>query len=94
MGTKMLQIHALVAGFVQGVNFRYYTTKQAKSLSLKGFVRNTVDGRVEVIAQGSRQDLERMVEWLWNGPSSASIDDVKVEWQKPDKKFKGFSVKY
>jgi len=89
----MLQIHAIVEGFVQGVNFRYYAMQRAKMLKLKGFVRNTVDGKVEVLAQGSKQQLERMVEWLWHGPASASVEHVAVEWKKSAKKFKGFSIK-
>ncbi len=94
MGIKMLQVHALVSGFVQGVNFRYYTVRRGKQLGLNGFVRNTVDGRVEVVAQGSMQQLERMIEWLRNGPSSASVENVKVEWHKSGKKFSGFKIKY
>ena len=89
----MLQIRAFVSGFVQGVNFRYYTAHQAKRLGLKGFARNTIDGRVEVLAQGKKLALERLVDWLQNGPDSASVEDVALEWQKPGKKFRGFSVK-
>ena len=88
----MLQIHAFVSGYVQGVNFRYYTMHQAKALGLHGFVKNLMDGKVEVVAQGSREQLERMVEWLNQGPASASIEDVSVEWSETKKKAKGFSI--
>lgn len=88
----MLQIHALVSGYVQGVNFRYYAVHQAKALGLHGFVKNLLDGRVEVVAQGNKEQLERMVEWLNHGPASASIEDVQVEWSETKKKFKGFSI--
>ncbi|MDP2974278.1 MAG: acylphosphatase, partial [Candidatus Diapherotrites archaeon] len=87
----MLQIHAFVSGCVQGVNFRYYTARQAKAIGLHGFVKNLMDGKVEVVAQGSREQLERMVEWLNHGPASASVGDVQVEWSETKKKLKGFS---
>jgi len=85
-------IHVLVSGFVQGVNFRYYTMQHAKSLKLKGGVKNILDGKVEIVAQGSKQDLEKMIDWLSHGPSSASIDNVSVRWYKPTKNFKKFSI--
>jgi acylphosphatase len=88
----MLQIHAFVSGNVQGVNFRYYTAHQAKAIGLHGFVKNLMDGKVEVAAQGSREQLERMVEWLNHGPASASVGDVQVEWSETKKKLKGFSI--
>ena len=88
----MLQIHAFVSGYVQGVNFRYYTAHQAKAIGLHGFVKNLMDGKVEVVAQGSREQLERMVEWLNHGPASASVGDVQVEWSETKKKLKGFSI--
>ncbi len=90
----MLQIHAMVEGYVQGVNFRYYTVQHARILGARGFVRNLVDGRVEVVAQGNKAQLERMIEWLHRGPASAAVEEVAVEWQKPGKKFTGFSIEY
>ncbi len=91
---EMLQIHAFIAGYVQGVNFRYYTSVHARKLHLKGFVRNLVDGRVEVLAQGKKENLERMVEWLNHGPASANVEYVNLSWGKARKKYKRFSIKY
>ncbi len=90
----MHEVHAIVSGFVQGVNFRYYTVMHAKSLGLRGYVRNLSDGRVEVVAQGEKEELERLVDWLRDGPSSASVEDVEIGWSKPAKKYEGFQAKY
>lgn len=90
----MAQIHAVVAGDVQGVNFRYYTVQQAKALGLKGFVRNCPDGSVEVIAQGNKEQLLELIEWLKKGPGFASVSRVSVEWQPEGKQFREFSVEY
>ncbi|MBN2067436.1 MAG: acylphosphatase [Candidatus Diapherotrites archaeon] len=89
----MLEIHAFVSGHVQGVNFRYYTQQHAKTLGLKGFVRNLVDGRVEVLAQGSKEGLEKMCQWLRLGPMSGYVSYANIEWGKARKKHKGFSIK-
>jgi len=90
----MPQLHAFVSGHVQGVSFRYHTKKQANSLNLKGFVRNLGDGRVEVVAQGPKPDLERLAEWLHQGPDSASVKSVEVFWEKPEKEFDKFGLKF
>jgi len=90
----MPEVHAIVSGYVQGVNFRYYAVKEAQKLGLKGFVRNLSDGSVEVIAQGKKQELERLIEWLQNGPSSAEVSKVELEWREKGKEFKGFSIRH
>jgi acylphosphatase len=87
-------MHAFISGYVQGVSFRYYTKKQANSLNLKGFVRNLPDGRVEVVAQGPKRGLERLAEWLHHGPDSASVKKVEIAWEKPEKEFEKFGLKF
>jgi acylphosphatase len=57
----MLQIRAFASGRVQGVNFRYYVYRKARQLGLKGYVCNLDDGRVEILAQGSRDDIENLI---------------------------------
>jgi len=89
----MFQFHAVVSGHVQGVGFRYRASRHAKALKLKGFVKNLLDGRVEIIAQGKKPALERMAEWLQAGPSSGYVENVDIKWDKAEKKYKGFSSK-
>lgn len=87
------QLHAFISGYVQGVSFRYYTKRQAVSLGLTGFVRNLGDGRVEVVAQGPKRELEKLAEWLRHGPSGASVERTEFSWEKPEKEFEGFKLK-
>ena len=77
-------LRAIVRGRVQGVGFRDYVETRARSLGLSGFVRNLPDGRsVEVVAEGARHDLERLVTDLQRGPSSAHITAVDTDWRTP-----------
>jgi len=70
-------MHCRVSGQVQGVWFRASTQQQAERLGLSGFVRNLPDGRVEVVARGDEASLERLKEWLWQGPANAKVTDVE-----------------
>ena len=58
------ELHAYVRGWVQGVGFRYFVVENALTLGLRGYVRNARDGSVEVLAQGSRPALERLLALL------------------------------
>ncbi len=64
----------LVSGRVQGVFFRASTREVAVALGLDGSARNLVDGRVEVIAQGSPERLQRLAVWLRQGPPAARVE--------------------
>ena len=64
----------LISGRVQGVAFRACTRAQAISLGLRGHARNLADGRVEVLAVGKAEAIERLAEWLQHGPPLARVD--------------------
>ncbi len=88
-------MRAVVRGRVQGVGFRDYVETRARSLGLTGYVRNLSDGRsVEVVAEGSRHDLERLVDDLRRGPSSAHITAVDTDWRTPTGAHAGFRTTY
>lgn len=68
-----------VRGIVQGVGFRYVTRDQLARLGLSGSAENLPDGSVRVTAQGSAEDLERLLAWL-NGPGTPGlVHEVVVE---------------
>ena len=68
-----------VSGRVQGVAFRAHTRAQALTLGLRGHARNLADGRVEVLAVGDADAIERLAPWLRQGPPLARVDDVLRE---------------
>jgi acylphosphatase len=72
-----------VTGLVQGVFYRQSTADEARRLGLAGAVRNLPDGSVEVVAEGPREDVLRLVAWCRRGPPSARVDAVDVAWEPP-----------
>lgn len=88
------RLEAIVSGFVQGVNFRFYTIREAVPLGLDGYVRNLRDGTVEVVAEGERRDLEKLLAFLRRGPSHARVEAVDVEWSEPKGDLRSFEVRY
>ena len=74
----------LVSGRVQGVAFRACTRAQAIGLGLRGYARNLLDGRVEVLAVGDAEAIEHLAEWLRHGPPLARVDAVHREAAKPE----------
>jgi acylphosphatase len=64
---------------VQGVGYRQTCRVVARSLDLVGWVRNLSDGSVEVFAQGSDQAIDRLLDWLWQGPTSSRVSGVESD---------------
>ncbi len=87
------QAHIVVSGKVQGVWYRASTQEVARALGLKGWVRNLPTGQVEILAQGDKDSIERLVEWCHQGPPAARVTAVDVEWEEPGKPFDDFSVR-
>jgi acylphosphatase len=84
---------AVVRGRVQGVNFRQFVYTRARFLRLGGYVSNLDDGQsVEVVAEGPRGDLDQLLEYLREGPRSAQIEDVEVEWGEATNRWTDFGV--
>lgn len=72
-------IHCFVSGKVQGVWFRANTQEHAIGLGLTGWARNLPDGRVEVLACGPREQIQKLQQWLQHGPSLAQVTDLSYE---------------
>jgi len=68
----------LVSGRVQGVGFRWFVEREAATLGVTGWVRNREDGRVEVMATGTREQLAALHRRLREGPRAARVDEVAV----------------
>lgn len=81
-------------GWVQGVNFRWFTQRRAADLGLTGFVRNLPDGSVQVVAEGDRRTLESLLDLLRVGPSAATVDAVDANWSAQTGEFSRFEVRY
>ena len=89
----MTRLHVWVEGTVQGVGFRFYVRQNAQVLGVSGWVRNLWDGRVELVAEGSRQDLEKLLSSIYRGPRSSDVRGVKPEWLQATGEFTAFSIR-
>ena len=88
------RIHLIVSGTVQGVFYRANAKKVASGLGLKGWIRNLQDGNVEVLAEGRKPALDRLIEFCRKGPEGASIDNIEIEWDKFRNEFGSFEVRF
>lgn len=82
-----------ISGYVQGVFFRMHTQQTASSMGLVGWVRNTADGAVEVLAEGEPVKLQKLLAWCRKGPPSAHVTDATEEWEPATGEFTDFSVR-
>lgn len=85
-------LHIIVKGLVQGVGFRYFIYRKAVSYGLKGFVRNLVNGDVEIVAEGDRSLLEELIRDARQGPRSSQVRELKLEWQKSSDSYQDFRM--
>ena len=69
----------MIYGFVQGVGFRFGVERTANSRGVAGWVRNRLDGAVEAVFEGDREDVEALVEFCRRGPRGAEVERIEVE---------------
>ena len=89
----MKKYHIFVSGFVQGVGFRWYARDIAKELGLLGYVKNLFDGRVEVVAEGKEDILQKFILELKKGSLAENIDGIETQEEDPDDEFTDFRIK-
>ncbi|NIO08014.1 MAG: acylphosphatase [Deltaproteobacteria bacterium] len=90
---EQVRAHLTIEGLVQGVFFRAATLETATRLGVKGWVRNCLDGTVEVIAEGEKQTIDELVEWCHQGPPRAQVQRVQVLWEDHLGEFESFGVR-
>ncbi len=88
----METVHLVIKGKVQGVYYRASAKEKAKELGIKGWVKNTPAGNVEVMAAGNKDQLIIFIEWCRQGPKHAAVSDVVVT-NGEQENFVEFSIK-
>lgn len=86
------RVHAFAEGRVQGVFYRKHTKAEADKLGLTGWCKNLADTRVEVVAEGPRENLEKLVAWMRVGPKHAVVTGVATEWLDATGEFRAFAI--
>ena len=95
MATSQKPVEAkryVVRGRVQGVGFRWFVEREARMLGIAGWVRNNHDGSVEVLAQGTRDQLAGLHSRLREGPRAARVDAVEVSDTNPAQGLSSFRI--
>jgi len=88
------RLYAVIEGRVQGVGFRGFVLDKADELELTGWVRNTYQGNVEVLAEGPRFALEELLKALKKGPGTAYVTKVSEKWSEATGEFRFFGVEH
>jgi len=84
----------IVEGRVQGVWYRGSAREEATRLGIAGFARNLPDGTVEIVAEGEKERIERLIAWCHKGPPGARVSGVRVTWDVGEGGFEGFSIRW
>ena len=74
----METLHLTIKGKVQGVYYRASAKEKGDEINIKGWVKNKMDGNVEAVASGSKEQIEQFIEWCKKGPKRAMVTEVEV----------------
>jgi acylphosphatase len=88
----MERANIVVSGLVQGVFFRAHTQREAAALRLTGWVRNLNDGRVEILVEGEKDKVEKLISAVRVGPPMSRVEAVDVSWMDYRGDFTEFRV--
>jgi len=88
------RIHVFYSGNVQGVGFRFTAERIAIDVGINGWVKNLGDGRVELVAEGEKKELDEFLEKVKTGALQGYISDTDIKWQNFKDEFKEFDVKF
>ncbi len=88
------RVHLRIQGIVQGVFFRASTRDLAIRLNLCGWVRNLINGDVEVLAEGDRRSLKELADWCRHGPPGAQVRKVEVLDEEYTGEFNTFQIRF
>ena len=88
------RIHIFITGRVQGVFFRQSTRVMAIKNNVNGWVRNLDDGRVEIVAEGEKQNIDNLTTWCKTGSANSRVDEFELSEENYTDEFENFEVRY
>jgi acylphosphatase len=83
----------IIKGRIQGIGFRAFARAKAVPLLVRGYARNLPGGDVEVVAEGSKANLEKFLAELQEGPALATIEDLNIAWGEYTGEFTDFEIR-
>ena len=91
---RTMQLYVLITGKVQGVGFRNFTQMNAKQLGINGYAKNLPNGKVEVVAEGDKAQLDALITLLKQGPRFARVDSLEADERPFTGEYKTFGIRY
>ncbi|MBT4624845.1 MAG: acylphosphatase [Verrucomicrobia bacterium] len=89
---SLVRVHVHYSGRVQGVGFRYTVRALVPGYDVLGTIRNLPDGRVELVAEGERAELEEFLQAVRDSGLRRNIRDEDIAWEEAQDKFRGFEI--
>lgn len=90
---NLIRAHIFIEGLVQGVGYRFWCAREAEKFKLVGWVRNLSDGRVEAVFEGSKENVEKIMERCKKGPPFSKVTHVDVSFEKATGEFAIFDIR-
>ena len=91
---QKMQLYVLITGRVQGVGFRAFTQRNARQLGINGYAKNLPNGKVEVVAEGDKTQLDALVVFLRKGPRYARVDSLEIDERPFTGEYQTFGIRY
>ena len=91
---QKMQFYVLISGKVQGVGFRNFTQRNATQLGVNGYAKNLANGKVEVVAEADKAQLDALVVLLRQGPRYARVDSLEIDERPFTGEYKSFGIRY
>ncbi len=90
----MVRLHIVVKGTVQGVGFRYYAQMKAVQHKITGWVKNTDQGTVEMVAVGEKEDMDLFLKDLRQGNPFSKVSELETKELAETEPYQSFKIKY
>ena len=91
---QKMQLYVLISGKVQGVGFRNFTQINAKQLGINGYAKNLPNGKVEIVAEGDKAQLDALVALVKKGPRYARVDSIEIDERAFTGEYETFGIRY
>jgi acylphosphatase len=88
-----VRAHVWISGDVQGVFFRSHIRSHAVLREIRGWAKNLIDGRLEAVFEGKKENVDEILRFCSEGPVGAKVDNTEVKWEKPTSGFRDFQVR-
>ena len=88
----LIQLHLIISGKVQEVFYRTSAKDKADEFELKGWVKNSDNGKVEILVQGDESKIKKFITWCKKGPKNADVMDVEIIEEQGFEDFRNFSI--